>query len=93
VRPDEAQARWRAWCLLLVPAIIKLEFNTIYNEGIMQRRGILRNACQKEEYEALKQTGHEKGLLTQESIMVYFLASLGIGIVFAFAVMIISSIQ
>ena len=33
VRPDEAQARWRAWCLLLVPAIIKLEFNTIYNEG------------------------------------------------------------
>ena len=59
----------------------------------MQRRGILRNGCQKEEYEALKQTGHEKGVLTQESIMVYFLASLGIGIVFAFVVMIISSIQ
>jgi hypothetical protein len=59
----------------------------------MQRRGILRNACQKEEYEALKQTGHEKGVSAQESIMVYFLASLGIGIVFGFLVKIISSIQ
>ena len=59
----------------------------------MQRRGILRNACQKEEYEAWKQTGHEQGVSAQESIMVYFLASLGIGIVFGVVLMIISSIQ
>ena len=66
----------------------KLEFNTIYNEGIM-KRGILRNACRQKESEALKQAANEDGVPLQDSITVYLLASIGIAIVFGFVIIIV----